>query len=418
MINDLRDTKLPDMKRPTRPRVLHFTSSRGFYGAERVILSLLEKTDRSRFDPSLAAFDDARDPHPELLDKAREASVETYPVRCSRRLDHSVLPQLRSLLKRQQIDILHCHELKSRFYGFIAARLAGIPLVATGHSWNRTDSIQTIYEISDALVLRFFNRVVPVSRKLERMMRRFGIPAHKLEVVPNGVDLSKFGKRSTDAERLRKELGISPTDRVVGNVGRLVELKGQRFLLEAARQIVGRHPEVKFLIVGDGPLKEVLSRQASSCGIQGHVLFAGFRDDMPDVYAVMDVFALPSTDEASPMTIFEAAASRLPIVATRVGGIGDVIADRHNGLLIDSCDVQGLSEAILFLLENGTESDRMGRNAARTVRRNHNIDIMVRRYEAVYEKVLVGNGAREPNRADFRNAQEPFKRSRERRCTF
>jgi glycosyltransferase involved in cell wall biosynthesis len=358
------------------------------YGAERVILGLLENTDRNRFDLSLAAFDDAREPHRELLDRAEGIRVGTYPIHCSKRIDFSALKQLMSVLRTQAIDILHCHEQKSDLYGFLAARLCGIPVVATGHSWNRANLTLTFYESIDALLLRFFNRVVPVSRKLKGMMRRFGIPADKLQVVPNGVDLTKFGKRSADAERLRKELGILPAERVVGNVGRLVEVKGQKYLMEAAKGIIRRYPEVKFLIVGDGPLKSRLLRQVATLGIENHIIFAGFRDDMPDLYSVMDVFALSSNDEASPMTIFEAAAAGLPIVATKVGGIVDVITDRQNGLLVEPHDSKTLSQAILYLLENEAESDRLGKTAALTVLRQHSIEVMVRSYETIYEDVL------------------------------
>ncbi|RJR35888.1 MAG: glycosyltransferase family 1 protein [Desulfobacteraceae bacterium] len=380
-----------------RVRILHFTSSRGFYGAERVILSLLENTDPVKYDASLASFVDSRDPHLELLEEAARLNMPIYPVHCSGRLDPGIIRQLIRILRTNSIDILHCHEQKSRFYGLFAARISGIPAVTTGHSWNRANLLQTAYEYIDALMLRFFDRVVPVSRKLECMMRRFGIPNHLLEVVPNGVDPAKFRARSSDVTGLRNDLGILPTERVVGNAGRLIELKGQKYLLEAARQIVRKHPEVKFIIVGDGPLKQVLSRQAASCGIEDHVVFTGFRNDMPNIYAAIDVFTLPSLDEASPMTIFEAAAAGLPIVATKVGGIGDVITNGQNGLLIEPHDVKGLCDAILYLLENESESDRMGKTAAATAQREHSIGRMVRRYEAIYEKILARDTDRAPS---------------------
>lgn len=372
-----------------RPRlkILHVTSSRGFYGAERFIQGLVMGTDPARFEVAVADFVDARDPHRELLDATEESGRAAFPIPCTKRVDGDALRHLESVVRREDIDILHCHEQKSDAYGWLAAHRTGRRIIGTNHCWNRATLLQTAYELLDGVMFRGFDHVVAVAPHLKPMMRRFGVPERRISVIPNGVALDRF-RRVADVSGLRQTLGIGPDCLVIGNVGRLIATKGHRPLLESARLVFRDFPRARLLLVGDGPMKEELRARAEQLGIGGQVVFAGFRTDMAELYSIMDLFVSSSISEASPMVILEAMATGLPVVAVSVGGIPDVIEDRRNGFLLPDADPEALSRRISQLLASPETRLEVGGRAEQTVREEYTVERTIRRYENIYDAVM------------------------------
>jgi glycosyltransferase involved in cell wall biosynthesis len=371
-----------------RIRVLHLTSSRGFYGAENALVNLISKTDFERFDVYIACLVDKRDPNRELLKVSRERGWKAIEINCCKRLDLSSIKLLIEILKRNRIDILHCHEEKSRFYGLIGSRIAGLPIIATNHNWTKPNIIESCYEIIDAVISRFFNRIISVSDELRKTMRRYKIPSKVITVIPNGINLESFVSIGIKDDHQQVGLGINRESKVIGSIGRLTVEKGHKYLLEAARQVAIEYPNIRFIIAGEGPLKLNLQNYASFLNIEKFVHFIGFRKDIHNIYSLLDILALASTVEGTPMVLLEAMAMGIPVVSTDVGGIKNIIDHQSNGLLIKPRNPNALAESILYLLGNDRESKRLADNARKTVQQKFSDKRMAREYEKVYCDVL------------------------------
>jgi glycosyltransferase involved in cell wall biosynthesis len=174
---------------------------------------------------------------------------------------------------------------------------------------------------------------------------------------------------------------------VIGAIGRLNPQKGHRYLLDAAPAVLARHPEARFLIAGDGDLMNALRGQAASLGIRDHVVFAGHRDDVPDVLGALDVLCIASLYEGTPLTLFEAMASGKAVVSTSVDGCREVIADTETGLLVGPGDSQALSIALGLVLGDPQLRERLAANAL-LESQNYDVNACVRQIQEVYQELL------------------------------
>jgi len=274
------------------------------------------------------------------------------------------------ILKRERPDIVHTHTAKAGTLGRLAAILSGVKIrVHTFHGnvfRNYFGAIKTSFFIFIERALGLFTtKIVAVSQKQKaELVEKFRIiPEGKCEVIPLGVDLSKLrdtaGKKEKD---LREELGLAD-DPVVGIIGRLVPVKNHKMFLEAVGEIRRRRPDLKArcIIIGDGELRRGLERLSASLGLGGIVYFTGWREDIGNIYRNIDIVALTSLNEGTPLCLIEALALGKAIIATDVGGVSDVIDDGVNGLLVARDDVNGFVEGLIKLLEDGNLRASLGK---------------------------------------------------------
>ncbi len=303
------------------------------------------------------------------------------------RIDLRTVFEIRRFLRSNQIDILHSHGYKSDIVGFMAASLAKTVWVATNHVWHPMSGKLRLYEGVDAFVLRFARRIVAVSCEVREALIAANIESANIRVIENGIDLDRFTP-SRQTEFLRSMFGMREHDVIVTIVGRLSPEKGHKTFLEAARTIASGHDNVKFLIVGDGPMEEELRIEAARLNLGQRVVFAGFRGDMPEIYGLSDVMVNASSIEGLPMTILEAMASRVPVVAARTGGIPGIIKDGETGLLVDSGDVGALSTRIESLIEDPGRRRQLASAAFEFVTVNHSLKRMCDSYWQVYQEAM------------------------------
>lgn len=358
------------------------------YGGEAVALALARKTNKDRFEPIIACFKDPRsaDPPP-LIGEAKKYGIKTELINLGHRFDIRAVFKLNELLKKDRVDILHCHAYKADTVGFLASKLTKVKTVSTCHGWWPDTAKLKLYDFIDTAVLKHFDKVVAVSEKIYNDMAARGIKASKLEVILNGIDIERFSSaRAGDEEK--KALGISVGFPVIGSIGRLSREKGIRYLIEAAPKIITKVPEARFLIVGEGDEKSPLMEYADRGALKGKVIFAGYREDVDKIYPLLDVFVMPSLTEGIPLSLLEAMASAKPIVATRVGGIPSVITDKRSGLLVDPQDSDALSESVLSLLADRRLAEIVGGNAREAVKEKFSIEATVKKYQEAYINLL------------------------------
>jgi glycosyltransferase involved in cell wall biosynthesis len=373
-------------------RVAHLISSSGFYGAEQVLVTLAKSSSRLGMRCTILCLEDVRQGNRELFQRASIAGIDAKHLPCRRRIDWSALDRLTELLSDLKVDLLHSHGAKADFYGLLAARRLKLPVVATLHLWSHTPFIVRLYDWVDAIVLRFFDKVVGVSEAIADEMEQKRIPRRLIRVIRNGVDLESLAFPGNGAGRqIRQELGIKGQSPVVGIVGRLTPEKGHRFFLAAAREILQSIPEAVFVIVGGGRLEEELRDHAAALGITGAVRFAGFRRDVLCFYEAFDLLVSSSLREGTPMVLLEAMAGAKPVVATRVGGVPELVRHDETGLLVPPRDVRSLARAILDLLKDQARRERLAWAGRRLVWEEFSAERMAQAYQKVYQEACSGS---------------------------
>jgi len=319
--------------------------------------------------------------HGGFAELAGKESVAVEPILCRGRFDRRAAAAIQELVRVHSIDLLHSHGYKADFYAWWAAHRQTMPLVATCHNWTRASTALKLYSILDHIVLRHFCKVAAVSEGVAQSLQRYGVPRRRIEVIHNGVDTDAFRGASA---RLRAE--VAPGGEcVIGTVGRLVPQKGIQYLLRAACQILKDFPATVFVIVGDGPYRHELETLADVLQIRRNAIFLGQRQDMPEVYAAMDLFVLPSLNEGMPMSVLEALAAGKAVIATSAGDIPEVVVPGKTGLIVEPGSEASLREAITNLLSDPELRGKMGQAGQALVEQGFSARAMARAYMRLYE---------------------------------
>ena len=271
------------------------------------------------------------------------------------------------IAKEEHIQLIHAHGYGAANFGRIAGMIRGIPTIVHAHD---DDRYYPLYQnLADRLLRNHTDKALAVSESVKKScINKRHIGKDRTFVIHNGIPLRDFvppeGER---VQKERKRLGIESDFKVFGTVAKLREEKGTRYLIESAAKVLGIFPKTNLLIAGDGPLLEELKKLSEKLGISDRVLFAGFRNDIPVILSIIDIFVIPSITEGSPLALLEAMAMGKPIVATNVGGIVEILRDGETGLLVPSRDPEAIAEKIVHLLRNEADSRKLGSRAREEV---------------------------------------------------
>ena len=324
--------------------------------------------------------------------------------------DARALGQLVRLIRRERPHVVHTHTSKAGVLGRVAARLCRAPVVVHtphGHVFHSYESrVRTALFIgAERLCGRLADRQIALTEGCRRDHLALRIaPADRFVTIHSGVDFSPFEAARPRREAVRRELGLPPGAMVLGTVGRLAPIKGQRYLLEAFAALRQSAPRLQLLLVGDGELRADLEQLAERLGCREQTRFLGLRRDVPELLAAMDLFALPSLNEGMGRVLLEAMALELPIVATEVGGIPDLVEDGETGLLVPPGDSVALGEAIQRLLAAPELAKRLGRQGKARATPHYSQEAMVARIEALYRELLAARGIAVPGEAAGRRS--------------
>jgi glycosyltransferase involved in cell wall biosynthesis len=299
--------------------------------------------------------------------------------------DFWVWRQLVGLLRRERVDVLHTHKFGSNVWGSLLGRAAGVPVViAHEHSWEYEG--RPVRQILDRhLIARRADRLIAVSREDQRRMVEVeGIPLARTMFLPNGIPRAQ----PTNNCDVRAELGIEPEAPVIGSVGSLFPVKAFDVLLRATALLTRDRPQLQVLIAGEGTQHEALMALARELGVSGSVRFLGRRNDIPEVLRALNIAVCCSLSEGSPLSVMEYMRAGLPVVASAVGGVPDLIEAGVHGLLVAPSDPQALAAALAELLGDPERARTMGVRAYERQRAEFDLELMVRRIEGLYEELL------------------------------
>ncbi|HKY23373.1 MAG TPA: glycosyltransferase [Vicinamibacterales bacterium] len=373
---------------PPKLHVMNLRDAFVFGGPDATLMGWLPRIDTSRFRVSLTCFDNPGNVARVLLDPAERAGIETFMVPWGRKRLLASVTQLSALLRRESVDVLHTHDWKADLVGYLAARRCGIPVMTTVYVWFGKNSLPKVraFEWLDRQLIRHFDLVTAISEATRRDTVRLGIPSAKARAVFSGVDLDRFSK-PVDVAALRSSLGIGEGDQVVGYLDRLYPEKAHSVLVEAAKLVLARRPNVKFLFVGGGPLAGELQQQAQSLGIGAHLILAGVRTDVPDLLRIFDVQSHASLAEGIPLALYEGMAASRPVVGSDVDGIPEVVKHELTGLLVKPRDPSGLAAALLELLIDRDKAMRLGAAGRRLMEERYSLPKVVSELEQMYLEV-------------------------------
>jgi sugar transferase (PEP-CTERM/EpsH1 system associated) len=357
-------------------RVMHLMYQLRFGGMELGVVKLVNAIDRARVASSVCSCRPATDakyrlaPHVPLVELRRRNGNDPFLV-----------ARLVALMRRERPHVLHTHAWGTLCEGLLAARLARVPVIVHGEHGTLETRRRNV--AVQRWAWRRVDQVLSVSSTLAaRMAGQMRFPVEHIKTIRNGVDVVRFV--GGDRRAARAAFGFEEADVVVGTVGRLVPVKNQIMLVEALARVRQRDVRVSGLIAGDGPLRRDLEERARALGIAPFICFIGERNDVEQVFAAMDVFALTSLSEGLSNTIQEAMASALPVVATRVGGADELARDGETGILVPSGDSDALAAALEHLALNSERRRDMGRAGRERAEREFSLTGMIQHYEDLY----------------------------------
>jgi len=323
-----------------------------------------------------------------LHEKAAAENLPVLPVRVKGEADFGASFRIARAMRREGCALAHFHDAHAVAVGGRAARRARVPIRIISR---RVDFALKKNPFSRRKYGRDVDLIVAISEGVRDVLLQGGISSEKIAVVPSGIDFAPF-EEVTDRGFLRREFGFAPDDYLVGIVAHLEGHKGHTYLIDAARLLKSRAPKMRFIIVGKGSLELSLEEQARGLGVDDIVYFLGFREDVPRILASLDLFVLSSYLEGLGSSILDAMASRLPVVATMVGGIPEVVRDGETGILVLPRDPKSLADGIERLYRDRTLARRLGERGFEVVHREFSAEAMAGRVIDLYEKIAARKG--------------------------
>jgi glycosyltransferase involved in cell wall biosynthesis len=309
--------------------------------------------------------------------------------------DYLAYRQLVKLFRERKYDIVHTHTSKAGYLGRMAAARAGAPIIV------HTPHGHIFFGYFGGLMTRFF---VALERQAarhtdllialtqtglgEHLARGIGEP-QEWRAIASGIDLDLFENVRVNREKIRSALGINTGSLLIGTVGRLEPIKGIAYFVDAARSIAEKIPNSEFIVIGDGAERAVLERAAGFLG--GRIRFLGLRSDVPELMAALDIMVLPSLNEGMGRVLVEAAAAGTPVVASRVGGVPEVVRDGETGILVAPGDASAIADAVTVLCSDTEKRERFGNTAHELVAPKYGLKSMVASIENEYTRLVKEN---------------------------
>ncbi len=357
-------------------KVLHVEAGKHYYGGARQVAYIIEGLARRGVDNLLAC------PPGAGIAAACAGHAQVVEMKMGGDADIGMALRLAALIRRERPDIVHLHSRRGAdLWGGLAAKLSGVPCVLS----RRVDNPEPRWLV--ALKYRLYDHVITISEGIRQVLLAEGLAPARVSCVRSAVDASPY-LAPVDAAAFRAEFGLPADARVIGVVAQLIARKGHRYVIEAMASLRARHPDVRVIFFGQGPLREALEAEVAQCGLTGVIRFAGFRTDLPRWLGGLDILAHPADMEGLGVSLLQASAAAVPIVTSRAGGLPEAVADGVSGLLIAPGDVPALTAALARLLDDAALRRRLGEAGRARILEQFSVDAMVEGNLALYRRLL------------------------------
>ncbi len=357
-------------------------------GGESHVLDLIKTMDRSKFTPIVLSFTAGP-----MVSELQDAGIRTEVIYTEKPFDFRVWRKVKDLLIKEQIKLVHAHGTRANSNIFWAAKKLNIPIIYTVHGWSfhqdQSYPLRRLRELGEKFLNRNSDLTILVSESNYRDGKeKFNLQRGK--IINYGIDLDKFNPNN-EFSNLREELNINSDETLVGYIVRITIQKDPYTMIKAIAKVLNETKKVKFLIVGDGDLKNSMIALATTLGITDNVIFQNFSKDIPNILSNIDIYCLPSLWEGLPIGLLEAMAMKKAIIATPVDGTKEAIINKESGLLISQQSPDELSQAIIMLHNNRDLIDKYGVKARETIKNKFNLVRMTREIEHAYDEILHSN---------------------------
>jgi len=357
-------------------KILHIETGRHLYGGALQVLYLMRGLKETGHSNVLVCVKGSE------IGRQSKALAAVYDIPMMGELDIAFFLRLVRIVAREKPDMIHVHSRKGAdLWGGISAKLTKTRSIIT----RRVDNPEVPW-IARAKY-RLYNRVITISEGIRQVLIREGIPREKITCIPSAIDYDKYSKQC-DKSWFCREFSIPPDHKAVGMVAQFIPRKGHGYLIEAIPKILEDCPNTRFLFFGKGPLRSKIEQLCIDKGLSHNIHFAGFRTDLHRIYPCLDVLAHPATMEGLGVSLLEAVAAGVPIVAFRAGGIPEVVMNGINGYLVPVGDSAMLAQAIISLLKDQDKAHLFARTGQEMVRSSFSLEQMIKRNMEAYWEVM------------------------------
>jgi len=356
--------------------ILHIRNSDIFGSPERLIIGQMRHL--TAFQSYCATFTPPGKTTP-FLRALQEHAVAGIPIETDGQVDRVNISKLKTIIDTNQIQLLITHDYKANFYTYLANRKLNLPHIGYYHGRTDENLKVKLYNFIDTKILPRLDKIITVSKATSNYLIKKGIPKERIEVVFNALEIDD------DFVATQKPVGSPP---IIGVVGRLSHEKGIHIFLEVVAKLAIQLPQVKVWIFGDGPDREKLKKQTRTFHLDHFVTFKGFKSDLDEIYSQLDILVIPSLSEGHPLIILEAWKYAIGIVATKAGGVPEIIEHGRTGLLAEVNNPDSLGQMLLQALSDLTAVKEYGRNGLALLKERYSYATQAKQLNAIYKKVI------------------------------
>lgn len=376
-------------------KVCHIITKLELGGAQQNTLYTIEHLDKERFAPVLISGKGGiLDTEAHVISGTKVYFANNLVREINPIKDLLAIIELWALLKKEKPDIVHTHSSKAGILGRWAAKLSGTPVIIhTFHGFGFNDFqkslMKYLFVFLEKITAKITDKLIAVSKNNIEKGIKYGIGyPEKYTLIRSGIDIKKYTNFTADKNTKKKELGISPEEKVITTIGPFKPQKNLSDFINAAKQISEKFRNCKFLIIGDGEQKSYLEKLINESMLQDKVKILGWRRDIPEILAVSDIFILTSLWEGLPRSVLEAMSSGLPVIANEVDGVEEVIRNNENGFLTKPFEIEKTSEYAVKLLNDDKSAKSFGLKAKEAIDKQFDIDYMVEQQDELYKSLL------------------------------
>lgn len=356
--------------------LLHIRNSDIYGSPERLIIGQMNHL--NNFQSYCATFVPPGSSTP-FYDQLTEQNLRGIAIQSSGQIDRTIVKQLREIITKKNIQLLVSHDYKANFYTYLANRKPHLPHIGYYHGRTDENLKVKLYNFVDTKVLSRLQRIITVSKATSRYLVEKGVDENRIEIVYNAIEIN-------DSYTVNQKPADSPV--IVGVIGRLSHEKGVQVLLDALALVKDKLPPVEFRIFGDGPERSALEKQAVTKKLDDIVSFKGFVTDLNLIYGNLDMMVIPSLSEGHPLIILEAWKQAIGIVATKAGGVPEVITDGQTGLLAEVNNPESLGKRILDGLTNMQQTKQLGQNGLAELKQKYSYTAQAEQLQKLYNRII------------------------------